>query len=722
MIIYRGTNIALDLGFQPEGKEKAGLTSHSIEFSFELSEYVKLEKGDMIEFKGKKFYLPKNFIPVKNKNTDGFKYDLQFFDIKERFKDFILKYSLQGVDETSFKLTTSGDKFLDVVIYTLGKQGITLTKGQFPSEIKEINFENIDVFAGLNLIAETYKLEWWTDGTTLNLGKLEHGNPVLLRYDHELDDISFSQSSEKLITRLYAFGGTRNIPYNYRTETGAVDNIAEQRLRMPVDYIDLFENLPENQIIEGVEIFDDIYPKQNNKIVSVETVLYEGDGVETQDTTAFIIKGDNTFEITESDIEAGKPLKIAFTSGHLNGREFELIIKGGNKYEIKYTQDGNVVIPNTTLKPQIGDTFFFFNFKADVVLPTIIPEAENELLAHAKTFLNNIGSEYVYDVKTRSILCENMGIDLNLGQVVTIQSEELGTITSRVQGYEKDLYNKYEANYQIGDYSKYSRLREIEGRIKPPQKFDAETFQRTLTAVFRDGVVTETELRAVESQLTSLQTEKAQLNAQYVFTRANRNLINKTPLETAWSEYTNAYNDVYNSIQSAISDNEVTSAEKAEIQAKIDAYIVKIGDFNTELQRSKDIISGKIIEDTKTELEKKIPAIWKVIPVNTNPGAPFYVDEKAKDERMRSISLTVRYTRNGEDVSIIMAKSTQRLYTWGRTNPLGVDDNGVTDEDWTLSNANRDIVTLTPDDIMWVANIYTEFDPVILEQQYNLLK
>lgn len=131
--------------------------------------------------------------------------------------------------------------------------------------------------------------------------------------------------------------------------------------------------------------------------------------------------------------------------------------------------------------------------------------------------------------------------------------------------------------------------------------------------------------------------------------------------------------------------------------------------------------TDKIIEDTKTEIESKIPAIWRVIPTNTNPGAPFYVDEKAKDERMRSISLTVRYIRNGEDVSVTMAKSTQRLYTWGRTNPLGVDDKGVTDEDWTASNANRDIVTLTPDDIMWVANIHTKFDPVILEEQYKIL-
>lgn len=124
----------------------------------------------------------------------------------------------------------------------------------------------------------------------------------------------------------------------------------------------------------------------------------------------------------------------------------------------------------------------------------------------------------------------------------------------------------------------------------------------------------------------------------------------------------------------------------------------------------------------REELENKVPILWEVQIINTNPGAPFYVDAKSKDPRMQTITLAVRYLRNNEDVSVTMAYSDKRLYTWGRKSPLGKDDKGVTDEDWTTINANRDRVTLTSDDIMWVANIYTTYDTDLLESEYKRLR
>lgn len=122
------------------------------------------------------------------------------------------------------------------------------------------------------------------------------------------------------------------------------------------------------------------------------------------------------------------------------------------------------------------------------------------------------------------------------------------------------------------------------------------------------------------------------------------------------------------------------------------------------------------------EVEDKIPAIWEVQIINLNEGAPMYVDERATNPKLRAVSLTVRYLRNREDVSVVMAKSQRRLYEWGRKSPLGYDDKGVTDEEWSEANARRDVVTLVSDDVMWVANVYTEFDPQVLEQEYMNLK
>lgn len=58
----------------------------------------------------------------------------------------------------------------------------------------------------------------------------------------------------------------------------------------------------------------------------------------------------------------------------------------------------------------------------------------------------------------------------------------------------------------------------------------------------------------------------------------------------------------------------------------------------------------------------------------------------------------------------------------GAKSPLGIDDKGITDEEWNAANGMRDMITLTPDDVMWVAYIYTIADTEILENEYKKLK
>ena len=92
----------------------------------------------------------------------------------------------------------------------------------------------------------------------------------------------------------------------------------------------------------------------------------------------------------------------------------------------------------------------------------MIAQAENELLVAAQDYLDNLGSHLVYSCNTRSIYCEENEIDLEVGQIVTIQSDTMGIVLSRVRGYTKQLFNKYESTYQVGNYSSYSRLGQIE--------------------------------------------------------------------------------------------------------------------------------------------------------------------------------------------------------------------------------------------------------------------
>ena len=131
-------------------------------------------------------------------------------------------------------------------------------------------------------------------------------------------------------------------------------------------------------------------------------------------------------------------------------------------------------------------------------------------------------------------------------------------------------------------------------------------------------------------------------------------------------------------------------------------------------------------KDLATELGELLgltreAVVWEVEPVSLRPGTPLYIDSHATDERLHQLQLTVRYLRAGRDVSPVMARSSERLYTWERHSPLGRDDRGVTDEQWTADNSHRDIITLTPDDVMWVANVTTHYDPDRLEEEYQRL-
>lgn len=448
MKIYRGAIEILE--FTSDGREFRDLDTHehSLSFNFELDTYVELKKGDRISYNGKNFYLPKDFIVEKNKSTDGYRYDLTFYDITRRFDDFILKFE----GNTDFPLNATGADHLKLVSDNLYDAGIGVFSYSVIPDVKEIQYDNKTILEALDLIAETYELEWWLDGDIINLGICEFGQPVILEYDVELEDISFSEASEKMITRLYAFGGTRNMLYG-------------KRLTLPPEhpYVDLFANLPSEQIVEGVKIFDDIYPRQENTITEVTSQVIYPDDREHQNTTVFTFKCSG-INVTQADLLPGQPLKMAFTSGQLNGREFEIIIPDdlSNGYEIKYEQEGDNYFPNPTLRPQVGDTFFFFGFRAETVMPELVTAAQNELFSAAQEYIDSLGIDYVFDVKTRSIYCEENNIDLGIGQIVTLKSDYLGTITSRIRSYEKNINNIFDATYSIGSYSRYSRISAIE--------------------------------------------------------------------------------------------------------------------------------------------------------------------------------------------------------------------------------------------------------------------
>ena len=602
MTIYRNNTEYFVFDFEPKGREKRQLMEeHSVTLSFELPKYIRFEKGDSVVYNGKTFYLAKDYLSTINKRTGGFIYDLKFLDITERFKDILLKYEMEGVKELDFTITSSGDNLLDIVIESLSQIG-TFTKGVAPISVKEFRFQNISVYEALNLIAEQYEMEWWLDEDTLNIGKMEFGTPVILAHDRELDDISFSPSSQEMPTRLYAFGSTKNLPSDYGVSGDTTNAIFENRLRLPDGYIDLFPNLPENQVVEGVKVFDDVFPRQQNEVIEVmETLIGE--------TTIYWFRGDNTFELTQENLISGQALKVAFETGNLAGREFDLIIKGDNRFEIKYQQSGERVIPNKTLKPRPGDKFFFFNFDVASVLPSLVTDAESELASKAQAYLDKLGEEYVYTVRTRSVYCRKNNIDLGMGQVVQFTSPTLGTKTSRVMGYEKDINDVYDCTYEIGDYSKYSRLDELEKMAK-----SEEWIEGNFKHMFDIGIIDVIERMRLEAYIELMLSEHETLMSRYV----------AFGLELPeWEDYEQIHFTLKEAINDALERGRVTAEEKRQITLFMNAYREAVSALTA-------ILDAKLVGDIE-QLQSNI---------NTTQGNLFELNEamdKLENETLKAM-------------------------------------------------------------------------------------
>jgi len=95
------------------------------------------------------------------------------------------------------------------------------------SEIKLLPYDGINIIQALNDIAEKYNCEWWitddgitigntTYGHVIHFGKCElDNNRFTLVVGENADSIDATRDQQSFANRLYAYGGTQNIPENY---------------------------------------------------------------------------------------------------------------------------------------------------------------------------------------------------------------------------------------------------------------------------------------------------------------------------------------------------------------------------------------------------------------------------------------------------------------------------------------------------------------------------
>ena len=465
---------------------------------FKLGDYVDLAGvlDDSLGGKLSKIYeLVDLYKPTFNASTGGYDYELHLDAYYWKWKNKKFKYTPEhGGREASWNLTATLDVHLNVFLRNLKSFGYKYRGNDFTYSIDStvanasrlVSYDNTNLIDALTMMAETWGCEWWVTDNVIHFGRCEFGDAVELRIGVQILNMSRTDSSGTFATRIYAFGSTKNIPEDYRPVDSdmVVNGVVQKRLMLPegTPYIDAYENMSEEEAVEAIVTFDDVFPHKVGTLSDVRPVerteeVEQEDGSTVKETYTVYQYKDADLDFSSQYILPGQELRITFQSGSMNGMEFGVTFNPENKepeeqlWEIVRNENYGRFLPDDILHPQNGDTYVLSGFDTSFVSDTMIPEAEQELKERAIAYTNRskiddgtypttLDSEWVYE----DLISRTYGI----GQRVNIFNPayfENGRI-SRVLGFEFNLDKPYDSPvYTIGESTAYSRLGEIESKL-----------------------------------------------------------------------------------------------------------------------------------------------------------------------------------------------------------------------------------------------------------------
>lgn len=408
---------------------------------------------------------------------------------------------IEGLEDAEIELTENATKLTARVTYsaTLGA-GASVTASINAMNTGQLTVENqYPVYGATGVTVEvidtlTGATEETIEGAEWNPEHVRSGAVIKLPSGKTMaqgQKYRLPELKEALVPAAY-FTSKYAVLERYTDLT--TNGIVNSRLLLPEEdeegnalpgYIDVTEMESEEEAVEKVVAFPDIYPRRTSTVTEVLTETLtdkteEADGSTTlTDWTSYRIKDDlfnedNPFD--DSYLIDGQDLEITFQSGLLNGLTFGVAYLSDHTFEIQ--RDETTLLPNELIKPQVGDTYILSGFNIAMLSDAsadYIVAAERELLEEARKYAEELNTDTnTYEC---TIACDwarknaqESGQCLGLGQRVNLYHEayfEDGCRESRVIGWEIPIDIAWDNPvYYIGETASYSRLRAIEEEVK----------------------------------------------------------------------------------------------------------------------------------------------------------------------------------------------------------------------------------------------------------------
>jgi hypothetical protein len=407
----------------------------TISCSFESPVVINFAIGDYLTYRGEVFYL--YYTPSQTKSAssgsaqDAFEYDLVFNTVDVELQNCqLLDYVPYGNDyhyqpSPSFSFVGTVKTFAERIQANMNRDypGWTIDVYEgVETEEAEIQIDNTSCWNALVMINKEFGLNFLVTKRRVRIGYPEDSLNHTFYYgkDNGLYQITRNvNADEAIVTRLYAYGGERNIPSDYNKRES--DFSGKRNLMLP-GYLETGKSYIESKNIsaygvrEYTQLFEDIYPSiagvelpgigRIDELVSAEQITEE---TETSGSFKVTIKNIG-FNI--KDYLTSETATISMRSGSLIGYEFEIVeviqLENGN-YEItlnKSTRD-NFQVPNAGQNLSTGDRFILLNINMP---DKYVEYAEDKLLNAATSYLaDHDHVTYTYDIGVDEIYMARNG-------------------------------------------------------------------------------------------------------------------------------------------------------------------------------------------------------------------------------------------------------------------------------------------------------------------------
>ncbi|MEZ3533166.1 MAG: hypothetical protein K1V90_08850 [Muribaculaceae bacterium] len=418
---------------------------------------INFEIGDYIIYRDERFEI--NYDPGKIKSApryekeDAFKYEnIKFNSLADEltwcdFLDIVLndnqlhftglpKFSFYGgVKDLANRMQANLDR-----TYGKGTWSVVVSPEFQGGKEVNISVDTIKVQGALSILVNELETYYTIKGRTITIGAAGIPAGHLFKYGKGNGLYEIEQNAEAdqaIVTRLRAYGSTRNLPHRYYNSLSGADgkklipdNMAVQYLMLPEfpyttqdPYIDS-PNIAKLGIREGTVFFDgsgeleEIYPSIEgmtaeqlkaagvpcnstgalDEIVSAEQMTDNGVGEINEGETQTTAKPP-TFKVTLKDLGfdindhlTTETATLSFKTGMLGGRDFEIVgrkkIESGGKvtgYELELNRvydDGiKLWFPYSAYNAQAGDKFVILYIE----MPEVYIKAAAQRLKEAAT-------------------------------------------------------------------------------------------------------------------------------------------------------------------------------------------------------------------------------------------------------------------------------------------------------------------------------------------------